>query len=97
MIGYREVNYVKFQSTLPVGGATLFFLMSLRGSINFNPRSPWGERPILSAAMLGESLFQSTLPVGGATGSSHYHVRNAIIFQSTLPVGGATMFLAMPG
>ena len=35
----------RFQSTLPVGGATTFFLRNIYLQINFNPRSPWGERP----------------------------------------------------
>ena len=34
---------------------------------NFNPRSPWGERPPGSGTPLSPHLFQSTLPVGGAT------------------------------
>ena len=33
-----------FQSTLPVGGATINNAMQVREEINFNPRSPWGER-----------------------------------------------------
>ena len=59
-----------FQSTLPVGGATCLPLMLVEVSDNFNPRSPWGERPIFSASPLGTFLFQSTLPVGGATGGT---------------------------
>ena len=34
---------MKFQSTLPVGGATNLEI-AMRGSRDFNPRSPWGER-----------------------------------------------------
>ena len=33
-----------FQSTLPVGGATIQFLHHNPITFNFNPRSPWGER-----------------------------------------------------
>ena len=33
-----------FQSTLPVGGATPPFGFLFTALINFNPRSPWGER-----------------------------------------------------
>ena len=80
----------KFQSTLPVGGATcgLLWLHSCisisihapRGGSDlrtkcqqlrtgdFNPRSPWGERPAAGGDMTGPiNIFQSTLPVGGAT------------------------------
>ena len=35
--------------------------------IDFNPRSPWGERPTFSLCRIVLSGFQSTLPVGGAT------------------------------
>ena len=34
---------------------------------NFNPRSPWGERPWSLRPTSGRWRFQSTLPVGGAT------------------------------
>ena len=34
-----------FQSTLPVGGATTTSGFVLPTKKNFNPRSPWGERP----------------------------------------------------
>ena len=41
------VNFMKerFQSTLPVGGATVRIRRIYSGFCNFNPRSPWGERP----------------------------------------------------
>ena len=78
-----------FQSTLPVGGATVVFaeyylikeisIHAPRGGsdpensenissvTDFNPRSPWGERPHASGAGAAAPQFQSTLPVGGAT------------------------------
>ena len=34
----------KFQSTLPVGGATVGILSDGIFAQDFNPRSPWGER-----------------------------------------------------
>ena len=37
--------YRKFQSTLPVWGATVFRLTQIRHPARFNPRSPCGERP----------------------------------------------------
>ena len=101
----------QFQSTLPVGGATLVSMYSVgpkmisihaprggsdmftvdkflgvnisihapRGGSdspryigctfrqNFNPRSPWGERPVGAVPGTRSAGFQSTLPVGGAT------------------------------
>ncbi len=55
----------------------------------FNPRSPWGERPVRFPSLPHNCGFQSTLPVGGAT---NIIVKRLIFlrFQSTLPVGGAT-------
>ncbi|EFT83501.1 hypothetical protein HMPREF0620_0506 [Parascardovia denticolens DSM 10105 = JCM 12538] len=38
-------NVFKFQSTLPLRGATLTLLYVSRFMIYFNPRSPCGERP----------------------------------------------------
>ena len=35
--------------------------------MDFNPRSPWGERLTGFSGKTATSLFQSTLPVGGAT------------------------------
>ena len=34
---------------------------------NFNPRSPYGERPVINVDFNGNRLFQSTLPLRGAT------------------------------
>ena len=38
--------------------------------MNFNPRSPWGERPSETGKEERPEEFQSTLPVGGATAAS---------------------------
>ena len=57
--------------------------------VDFNPRSPWGERRDGIADLAFKAAFQSTLPVGGATitfGGADPRAK----FQSTLPVGGAT-------
>ncbi len=80
---------LKFQSTLPVWGATLpkiflcpFVTISIHaprmGSDSckyldvvmipdFNPRSPYGERPLMCPSAVMATVFQSTLPVWGAT------------------------------
>ena len=45
--GKNLVNIKRFQSTLPVGGATLFLGLDASDlGLHFNPRSPWGERPL---------------------------------------------------
>ncbi len=67
LTAYDQLRYL-FQSTLPVGGATLGKFIMPHLLVNFNPRSPWGERlGIRYAISQVVSEFQSTLPVGGAT------------------------------
>ena len=41
----------KFQSTLPVGGATVLTVPLISTGFDFNPRSPWGERPLSANAV----------------------------------------------
>ena len=102
----------RFQSTLPVGGATLASPVGIltgsisihapRGgsdnanailglsSLNFNPRSPWGERLIETATNALAAGFQSTLPVGGATPSlSHEWIIEDISIHA--PRGGSDL------
>ena len=57
---------IKFQSTLPVGGSDLTFAPSGVSPADFNPRSPWGERPIDRMITGHQMRFQSTLPAGGS-------------------------------
>ena len=57
----------RFQSTLPVRGATTSSPHRLPQSLNFNPRSPCGERRSNAYGADQTILFQSTLPVRGAT------------------------------
>ena len=84
--------FFKFQSTLPVRGATGAQRTVAGQFRNFNPRSPCGER--LDGVELDEKgeIFQSTLPVRGATTARQELLCLAVIFQSTLPVRGATAF-----
>ena len=56
----------------------------------FNPRSPRGERPLVSAWTARPPIFQSTLPAGGATRQKSKTSSVGLKFQSTLPAGGAT-------
>ena len=54
----------EFQSTLPVGGATIGSDLSLQ-LFDFNPRSPWGERPaMLPRAAAGPRDFNPRSPWG---------------------------------
>ena len=60
---------LKFQSTLPVGGATRTLTTKLyTGSISIHaPRGGSDTSRIINSGSIG--AFQSTLPVGGATGN----------------------------
>ena len=123
----------RFQSTLPVGGATITILAKYgvviisihaprggsdpitrlhtvlaiisihapRGGSDyvgspispiskyFNPRSPWGERPIIWVYLLELSDFNPRSPWGERPSSLQLRSTQSG-FQSTLPVGGAT-------
>ena len=57
--------------------------------VNFNPRSPYGERQLRKAADDLDKIFQSTLPLRGAT-CLLIDCKIQVRFQSTLPLRGAT-------
>ena len=59
-------------------------------SSNFNPLSPHGERPSISATSVSTHEFQSTLPAWGETVRFGRVVKVDRIFQSTLPAWGET-------
>ena len=80
----------EFQSTLPIRGATGPTTDSSLSLPNFNPRSPYGERPGRSRGTLVGRNFNPRSPYGerhavDVDGSS------ATTFQSTLPIRGATI------
>ena len=58
---------LQFQSTLPARGATSAFSSSPNISLDFNPRSPHGERQRQRRRRKPRKAFQSTLPARGAT------------------------------
>ena len=59
---------MRFQPTLPARGATGRRRQKVVGCVDFNPRSPHGERrPWCSALGDNGLLFQPTLPARGAT------------------------------
>ena len=64
--------------------ATQFYI------INFNPRSPRGERLYRIKICHVVSTFQSTLPTWGATRPFTKNKPRIFSFQSTLPTWGAT-------
>ena len=63
---------------------------STRGSlINFNPRSPWGERHTTVRKLTGIINFNPRSPWGERLVRTSMYLSPST-FQSTLPVGGAT-------
>ena len=57
----------RFQSTLPARGATSICSSLMPIPLNFNPRSPRGERHSSACSVAALRRFQSTLPARGAT------------------------------
>ena len=83
----------KFQSTLPMRGATRHGRFS-PVPCDFNPRSPCGERLGVNQNTRRQRGFQSTLPMRGATTFfKSFSVFSG--FQSTLPMRGATFPLSV--
>ncbi len=62
-VKYRDL----FQSTLPARGATKAAYNNVAPRVNFNPRSPRGERRKAVLYLPQLIAFQSTLPARGAT------------------------------
>ena len=54
----------------PRAGSDRLVLQICAAGTDFNPRSPCGERPTLTARLAMWQKFQSTLPVWGATNSA---------------------------
>ena len=78
----------------PLAGCDKIQATKIRLSRYFNPRTPCGVRPFLSAVLLVYSvLFQSTHPLRGATGEVWHPDRKGAEFQSTHPLRGATVFV----
>ena len=77
-----------FQSTLPVRGATLYFLLNI-ATFEFQSTLPVRGATADAQKPMLVTLFQSTLPVRGAT-ICPICGEPVRVFQSTLPVRGAT-------
>ena len=80
----------KFQSTLPVRGATPSQAsIEAEHYISIHAPREGSDRRFITSRARG-TVFQSTLPVRGAT-PFHSGDNTASLFQSTLPVRGATL------
>ena len=86
---YAATGHLKFQSPLPVWGATC---VALDGGLQWEisiPAPRVGSDWYYSGGRLHEPEFQSPLPVWGAT-DANGRVKEGEEFQSPLPVWGAT-------
>ena len=61
------LGLLEFQSTRPIRGATPQLQERYQEPKDFNPRAPYGARPLSLAIMFGSRRFQSTRPIRGAT------------------------------
>ena len=78
-----------FQSTLPAWGATTNDVFEYELSLDFNPRSPWGERQAANLRHLILMIISIHAPRGGRHIGLPVTTLRAMAFQSTLPVGGS--------
>ena len=65
-----EIRETMFQSTRPLGGATNVFIRFLLGLNRFNPRAPWGARPLSDLKKAEKSAVSIHAPPGGRDGGN---------------------------
>ena len=82
-------NYYIISIHAPHAGSSNHSGILLASVLNFNPRSPCGERPHYYTFEEAEYVFQSTFPVRGTTSSQMCSAVSSV-FQSTFTVRGAT-------
>ena len=82
---------VLFQSTLPLRGATLHHLFAGSVPADFNPRSPYGERPPITHP--GASSFRISIhaPLTGSDDMSESYLSKLANFNPRSPYGERPM------
>ena len=80
----------RFQSTLPVWGATFCCFQYATIRCDFNPRSPCGERPKPYEVISVNDVISIHAPRVGGDEKAQAGEEPIPVFQSTLPVWGAT-------
>ncbi len=85
-----QSSFRKFQSTLPVRGATQT-QRKIERTVRFQSTLPVRGATFTLFMQIPTSAFQSTLPVRGATATKASSQKCVQAFQSTLPVRGATV------
>ena len=90
--GVREVSgdsdFISIHA--PRRGSDFGFLRVVNMAINFNPRSPQGERLDSLPTLSAQFIISIHAPRRGSDINSNEDVLAIFQFQSTLPAGGAT-------
>ena len=90
-------RFLLFQSTLSARRATPTLLPKSKPAVDFNPRSPRGERPFsFFSSLLNGTDFNPRSP----RGERRFFIKDTfknIIFQSTLSARRATFLCLAPG
>ena len=93
-VGATAEKSTRFQSTLPVWGATAPGKSELCAAGYFNPRSPCGERPCGLSMRASTNYISIHAPRVGSDHTLTPWGKEVQKFQSTLPVWGATSLVA---
>ena len=83
----RSQNNISIHA--PRGGSDKISLRHTKSIKDFNPRSPWGERPPGYGLVFVGLKISIHAPRGGSDDLNSSKELNPILFQSTLPVGGS--------
>ena len=90
----KQMSYISIHA--PRAGSDMENVPNHTAAVNFNPRSPCGERRSHWNLAALHSYFNPRSPCGERHGSLTLHRRKNRRFQSTLPVRGATIRMREP-
>ncbi len=82
---WMQILESMFQSTLPVGGATIILPGYVMWKLRVSIHAPRGRSDLAAAYISKYIAFQSTLPVGGATLERHWEVTGKDCFNPRSP------------
>ena len=78
---------MKFQSTLPAGGATYVLLGTMEVDQDFNPRSPRGERHYEKSILIWKEIISIHAPRGGSDSAGTETISGGKYFNPRSPRG----------
>ena len=80
---------MKFQSTLPAGGATYVLLGTMEVDQDFNPRSPRGERHYEKSILIWKEIISIHAPRGGSDQRLGVEFLRRLVISIHAPRGGS--------